>query len=219
MKTLNINRQHLLIALSVCVTCALPGTAQQPQRRSKEELITAAREIMTATRYCALITTDRQGRANARTMDAFAPDENMIVWFATNPLSRKVSEIRRNPSVTLYYFDRESQAYVTIKGVARLVNDSKEKARHWKDDWKAFYPDRDKSYLLVEVRPLSLEVVNTRTGIVGTSRDWQPPSVEFRRRRKQHWLEPPFPRLRSTFHRNSRQPGRCGRVLGVERSA
>ena len=158
--------------------------AQQPQRRSKDELIAAAREIMTTTRYCALITTDQRGRANARTMDAFSPDENMIVWFGTNPLSRKVSEIRRNPQVTLYYFDRENQAYVSMQGIARLVNDPKEKARHWKDDWKAFYPDRDQSYLLIEVRPVRLEVVNNKTGIVGTSRDWQPPSVNFRRRNR-----------------------------------
>jgi len=96
----------------------------------------------------------------------FSPDENMTVWFGTNPLSRKVSEIRRNPQVTLYYFDRENQAYVSMQGIARLVNDPKEKARHWKDDWKAFYPDRDKSYLLIEVRPVRLEVVNTKTGIV-----------------------------------------------------
>ena len=184
MKSLNIKGQHLLIALLLCVTCLSSSVVpQQSQRRSKDELIAAAREIITTARYCALISTDNRGRANARTMDAFAPDEDLIVWFGTNPLSRKVSEIRRNPHVTLYYFDRESQAYVTIQGIARLVNDPKEKARHWKDDWKAFYPDRDKSYLLIEVRPLRLEVVNTKTGIVGTSRDWQPPSVIFRRRR------------------------------------
>ena len=180
MNSLNIKRQHLLIALLLCIASLTPSVfGQQPQRRSKDELIAAAREIMTTTRYCALITTDRSGRANARTMDAFSPDENMIVWFGTNPLSRKVSEIRRNPHVTLYYFDRENQAYVSIQGIARLVNDPKEKARHWKDDWKAFYPDRDKSYLLIEVRPVRLEVVNTKTGIVGTSHDWQPPSVDF----------------------------------------
>jgi len=178
MNWLNIKRQHLLIALIFCI--ASPSVfGQQPQRRSKDELIAAAREIMTTTRYCALITADRSGRANARAMDAFSPDENMIVWFGTNPLSRKVSEIRRNPRVALYYFDRENQAYVSIQGIARLVNEPKEKARHWKDDWKAFYPDRDKSYLLIEVRPVRLEVVNTKTGIVGTSRDWQPPSVNF----------------------------------------
>ncbi len=40
----------------------------------------------------------------------------MVVWLATNPRTRKVAEIRRNPRVTLYYFDREAQAYVTIFG-------------------------------------------------------------------------------------------------------
>jgi len=181
MKSLNIKRQHLVIALLLCIASLSPSVfGQQPQPRSKEELITAAREIMTTARYCALITTDSSGHANARTMDAFSPDADLVVWFGTNPLSRKVSEIRRNPRVTLYYFDRENQAYVTIQGVARLVNDTKEKARHWKDDWKAFYPDRDKSYLLIEVRPLKLEVVNTKTGVVGTSRDWAPPSVNLR---------------------------------------
>ena len=184
MNSLNIKRKLLLVAFFLFIASLAPSVCgQQPQPGSRGELISAAREIMTTARYCALITTGRGGRANARTMDAFAPDDNLIVWFGTNPLSRKVSEIRRNPRVTLYYFDRESQAYVAIQGVARLVNDPKEKARHWKDDWKAFYPDRDKSYLLIEVRPLRLEVVNTKTGIVGTSRDWQPPSVIFRRRR------------------------------------
>ena len=183
MNSLNIKRKLLLVAFFLFIA-SLPTSVfgQQRQHRSKDEMIVAAREIMMTTRYCALITSGRRGRANARTMDAFSPDENMTVWFGTNPLSRKVSEIRRNPRMTLYYFDRESQAYVTIQGIARLVNDPKEKARHWKEDWKAFYPDRDKSYLLIEVRPLRLEVVNTKTGVVGTSRDWAPPAVDFQRR-------------------------------------
>jgi general stress protein 26 len=159
---------------------ALNVNAQEQKQWSREQLVASAREIMTATRYCALITTDSRGRIQARTMDAFAPDEQMIVWLATNPRSRKVAEIRRNARVTLYYFERESQAYVTINGIARLVNDASEKARHWKDDWKAFYPNRDKDYLLIQVSPLRLEVVNTRTGIVGDTRRWQPPSVTFK---------------------------------------
>jgi general stress protein 26 len=151
----------------------------QPAQFSRDQLITAAREIMTTTRYCALITIDARGRPNARTMDAFAPDDNMFVWFGTNPLSRKVAEIRRDPRVTLYYFDRENQAYVTLHGTARLINNPQEKVRHWKDEWKDFYPNRDKDYLLIEVRPLRLEVVNTKAGIVGTSRAWNPPFVTF----------------------------------------
>ena len=166
----------VLLVWGAALTTSVSG---QQRQWSRDDLVAEAREIMTTTRYCALITIDRSGRAQARTMDAFAPDENMIVWFGTNPLSRKVSEIRRRPRVTLYYFDRENQAYVTIHGTARLVNDAGEKARHFKDDWKAFYPDRDKNYLLIEVRPLKLEVVNTKKGLVGDSRTWRPPTVEF----------------------------------------
>src|ERR1041385_8339532 len=176
--TLAMSASWLFIALLIA---PIAINAQEPKKRSRAELISAAREIMTTARYCALITTDSRGRTHARTMDAFAPADDMIVWFGTNPRSRKVAEIRRNPRVTLYYFDRESQAYVSINGVARLVNDASEKARHWKDEWKAFYSNRDKDYLLIQVRPLSLEVVNTRTGIVGDEIKWQPPSVSFPR--------------------------------------
>ena len=167
----------------ICLAVTV-GFGAQPQTRSRDELIDAAREIMITSRYCALITVDGSGRTNARTMDPFAPDKDMVVWFGTNPRSRKVAEIRRHPRVTLYYFDRENQAYVTIRGIARLVNDSAAKARHWKEEWKTFYPNRDRDYLLIEVRPLSLEVVNTKKGILGDPRTWQPPTVVFKNRRQ-----------------------------------
>ncbi len=162
---------------------ALPSLAQQPTF-SRDALISAAREIMTTTRYCALITTGRNGRAQARTMDAFAPEADMTVWLATNPRSRKVAEIRRNPKVTLYYFDRESAAYVTIYGTARLVTAKAEKARRWKDDWKAFYPDRARDYLLIEITPEKLEVVSVTKGIVGDERKWRTPTVKFQTSRR-----------------------------------
>jgi len=178
---MTIKRSVQIAALLLSLAAsALSVNAQEQKQWSREQLISAAREIMTTTRYCALITTDSRGITHARTMDAFAPDDQMIVWLATNPRSRKVAEIRRHPRVTLYYFDRESQAYVTINGIARLVNDASEKARHWKDDWKAFYPSRDKDYLLIQVSPARLEVVNTKTGIVGDALKWQPPSVIFK---------------------------------------
>lgn len=160
---------------------SVPNRAQQTKSpaHDRNSLITTAREIMTTARYCALITKDSAGRVHARTMDAFSPEENMIVWLATNSRSRKVKEIRRQPRVTLYYFNREDQAYVSLTGVARLVNDPKEKAVRWKPEWKAFYPDRAKDYLLIEVTPKTLEVVSVKKGIVGDARTWQPPTVQF----------------------------------------
>jgi general stress protein 26 len=159
---MTFKRPGYLRAVLIMIVAMAPAVcAQQAPRWSEQELIAAAREIMTTTRYCALITTDARGATHARTMDAFAPEENMIVWLATNPHSQKVIEIRRHPRVTFYYFDRDKQAYVTLYGSARLVNDANEKARHWKAEWKDFYPNKDKDYLLIQVRPLKLEVVNT----------------------------------------------------------
>src|SRR5437667_3834393 len=92
----------------------------------------------TAARYCALITLDSNGRPQARTMDPFPPEENMVVWLGTNPKSRKVAEILHNEHVTLYYFVSEDQAYVAISGRARIVQDARAKAKYWKDEWKNF---------------------------------------------------------------------------------
>jgi len=166
--------------VSICLG-SISSLGAQRKEFSRDQLVAAAREIMTTTRYCALITSDAQGRTNARAMDAFAPDEKMIVWLATNPRSRKAAEIRRHSRVTLYYFDRESQAYVTIHGTALLVNDREEKARHWKEEWNAFYPNRNTDYLLIKVVPTRLEVVDTKKGIVGDSQSWRPPTVLFPR--------------------------------------
>ena len=168
----------------LCIAALAPGVsgqATQTPALSRESLISTAREIMTTARYCALITLDSTGRPHARTMDPFSPEEDMVVWLATNPKSRKVREIRRNQRVTLYYFVRDDQAYVTISGRARIVRDPKEKAKHWKDEWKDFYPDRQ--YLLIAVAPERLEVISVKQGIIGDSITWTPPAVTFGNRK------------------------------------
>jgi general stress protein 26 len=170
--------------LSLLFAASVVQSQETKQPLSREQLIATARETMSAARYCALITLDSAGHPQARTLDPFPPDENMVVWLGTNLRSRKVTEIRRHPRVTLYYFDRDAQAYVSITGIARLVNDPKEKAKRWKDEWKNFYPDRAKDYLLIAVTPEKLEVVSVKKGIVGNPRTWKPPTVDFRNRNR-----------------------------------
>jgi general stress protein 26 len=155
---------------------AKPSAAPQ----SDAELIAAAREIIASARYCALITIDAGGRSQARTLDPFPPDEQMNIWLGTNAHSSKVREIRRNPQVVLYYFDREAQAYVAITGRARLVADPKLKLKWWKDEWREFYPNRATEYLLIQVRPERLEIVSVKRGIVGNDKSWTPPTVVFK---------------------------------------
>lgn len=192
MKSMSRSGRVVLASLLVSMASIFATVqAQAPpvKQSEREKLIAAAREIMASARYCALITVDPSGRAQARTVDPFPPDENTAVWriwLGTNPRSRKVREIRRRSHVTLYYFDRESQAYVTIHGIARLVNDPKEKAKRWKEEWKTFYPDRAKDYLLIVVTPEKLEVVNVSKGILGDPQTWKPPSVSFPKHKPRH---------------------------------
>ena len=159
---------------------ALPLFAHDaPSAPDRAALITAARETMTAVRYCAAITLDASGRPNARVVDAFAPDGEMVVWFATNPKSRKVAEIARDPRITLHYFDPQApeQGYVAVVGRARLVDDPAEKKKRWKEGWEAFWPDRGESYLLVEVTPERIEIASPSRGIGGDAVTWAAPAV------------------------------------------
>jgi general stress protein 26 len=96
-------------------------------------LIAAAREIMTAAGNCALITLDKSGHPNVRTMDPFSPEEDLVVWFGTNNNSRKVNEIRNDPRTTLYYESPNGGGYVVIKGHASIIDDPQIKMKYWKN--------------------------------------------------------------------------------------
>jgi general stress protein 26 len=159
---------------------AAPGLKAQDDPRPmppRDSIVAAAQEVIAAARYGALITIDSTGQPRARVMDPFPPGTDMTVWLATNPKSRKVVHIETNPRVMLYYFDPGSLSYVTLAGVARVVDDPDEKARRWKEGWDMFYPDRDESYLLIEVTPVRLEVVSLKHGLTGDPVTWTPDGV------------------------------------------
>lgn len=169
----------LAATLGVTLLSAPAGAqAGRPPEYARDTLLAAARDIVAAARYTALVTLDSTGHPQARAIDPFAPDSGFVVWIGTNRRTRKVGEIRRDPRVTLYYFDEPSAAYVTIRGTARIVADPRETARHWKPEWDTFYPDRV-NYVLIAVTPDRLEVVSEARGIVGDPVTWAPPAVEF----------------------------------------
>lgn len=141
--------------------------------------ISIAKEIMNGADNCTLITLDNEGRPRARTMDPFTPEEDLTVWFGTNPKSRKVDQIKNDPRVTLYYYDRSAVGYVMIQGTAELVNNKAAKKQYWKERWTAFYPDNDENYLLIKVSPNQLELVSYKHGVEGDSIHWTPPIIDF----------------------------------------
>jgi general stress protein 26 len=139
----------------------------------------AALEIMSTVKTCALITLDEENRPRVRAMDPFLPENDFTVWFGTNPNSRKVAQIKKNPKVTLYYLENESNGYVMIQGTAELVNLQEEKEKRWKNKWEAFYPNKTEDYLLIKVTPDWMEVVSYTHNLVGDTMTWKPPIVVF----------------------------------------
>ena len=158
----------------------MPATvaAQTPSRAA---VIAAATDIIQKARYCTFITIDAAGQPQARIIDPIAPDASFTIWFATNPLTRKVDQVRRNPKVTLSCFDAGTASYVTVLGRGELVTDEAEKQRHWKPDWTAIYPGGANSndVLLIRITPVRLEIVSDSRGMVGDPKTWLPLAIDF----------------------------------------
>jgi len=169
----------ILIA-AICLLSAHGLAAQAgPQEPERDRLVAIAREVMAAADLCALVTLDASGQPQVRTMDPFAPDDDMVVWFGTFRKSRKVAQIRNDPRVALHYLAPEGVGYVSIEGTARIVDDPAETAQRWKDEWEAFYPDRDADYVLIAVTPKTLRVLETTQGVMADEKTWVVPSVDF----------------------------------------
>jgi general stress protein 26 len=170
----------VVLSISLAISPAAGQTAggAPPDRAA---VIKIAAGIMERARYCTLVTLGDGGHPQARIMDAFPPEEEMVVWMATNARSRKVAEIRKDPRVTLSYFDAKTTSYVMLLGRAALVSDPAEKVRRWKDDWAKIYKDgnRGDDYLLVKVMPIRLEVSAEGEGVKHDPKTWRATVIEF----------------------------------------
>ncbi|MEK7316036.1 MAG: pyridoxamine 5'-phosphate oxidase family protein [Candidatus Eisenbacteria bacterium] len=171
----------IVAALLAPVVVPLHG-ADQGNSQERPDAVAVAKKLMERARYCALVTIGPDGRAEARTLDAFPPEADMTVWLATNAASRKVEQIRNNPHVTLFYWDQPSMGYVTVIGDAALVDEPAEKAKRWKPEWSGFYSDanRGADYLLIRVRPLRLEIVSFADGLFNDPATGRPVQHQFR---------------------------------------
>jgi general stress protein 26 len=174
------------IALLVATVLALDlwplRAADEGKPQEQPDVVAAARKLMERARYCALVTMGPDGRTEARIVDAFPPEADMTVWLATKPVTRKVEQIRKNPKVTLFYWDQASMGYVTLIGDATLIDEPAEKAKRWKPEWSKLFADdnRGDDYLLIRVRPIRLEIVSAADGVLNDPATWRPGQHQFR---------------------------------------
>jgi general stress protein 26 len=149
------------------------GTTSAAERA---RIVQGAKDVMKKAHYAALITLGEDGHPQSRTVDPFAPEDGLTVWIATNPITRKVGQIKKDARVTLYYFDPSGPGYVTLLGKAELVSSAAEKKKRWKEEWSAFYKNKNRGddYQLIRVKPFRLEIVSIAAGIGSDPKAWRP---------------------------------------------
>src|SRR5258706_3843570 len=145
--------------MNVLVLFFLLAAAPQSGR-----VLDAARATMKAAQFCFLITVDDQRQPQARILNPFDPEPDMKVWLGTNRNTRKVGQIRKNPRVTLAYWDAAGNGYVTMLGRARLVDSMEEPKKRWKPEWTELYPrgSEGTTDLLIQFTPTESEMMSGR---------------------------------------------------------
>ncbi len=109
-------------------------------------------------------------------------DKNGAVWIGTNGVTRKVADLRKDPRVTLMYFNAAGQEYVTVIGKAVVDDDMAHKQAHWKPSWGMMVKDgyHGADFTLIRVQPSRLEVSSVKRGIFNDPVNWRPAIVELR---------------------------------------
>jgi general stress protein 26 len=172
---------RLLTGLVAAAMSLIPlvSYSQEPEHRqaTREEKLAAALRLMAKDFNAALVSVDSDRQPRARTVEPFPPEDDWTIWVATNPLTRKVTQIEDSSKVTLYYNDDAAMAYVTIMGTATIHDDPESKARKKHRLLDLYWPNYPENYLLISVKPIWLEI--TTLEIPLDPKTWRPQAVRF----------------------------------------
>src|SRR5258706_14564903 len=120
--------------MNVLVLFFLLAAAPQSGR-----VLDAARATMKAAQFCFLIAVDDQRQAQARILNPFDPEPDMKVWLGTNRNTRKVGQIRKNPRVTLAYWDAAGNGYGNQLRRGPVGESMEETKKRWKPEMDEVY--------------------------------------------------------------------------------
>ncbi len=80
---------------------------------------------------------------------------DFMILFSTNTSSTKITDIRRNSAVSVYYCNPEKWHGVMFGGNIEIVQDSRLKKSIWHEGWERYYPEGydDPDHTLLKLIP------------------------------------------------------------------
>jgi general stress protein 26 len=128
-----------------------------------DRLVDSAARTIAEAGLCWLATVGEGGAPRLRPMGRLPPEPGDDAWtlrFITDGRSAKTADIRRTGRVALAVKSEGEDAFVGVKGAARLEEREAEVRRRWKPDYDSFFPsEADKAsavFLTVEAEQLDL---------------------------------------------------------------
>jgi general stress protein 26 len=133
--------------------------------QSVEQILLVAKETIAKTPCCWAVTADQRGGANARVVQPFFSQldgDGWVVRFLTDGSSRKAAEIASSGRISLGYQYDPEQAYVTLVGAARIIDDRGYLQGNWRTEWNVFFPKgpSEVNAVIVEVTVERIEMLN-----------------------------------------------------------
>jgi general stress protein 26 len=119
-------------------------------------------DFIASYQYSNLITTAEDGTPRGRMMAQLPVKDDMVIWYATGSQSRKVTEIEKNPTASVFFYRPTDHSSVSALGKAEIVKDDATKKEMWQDAWSAYWKEgpSDPGYGLIKITPQKMEYLD-----------------------------------------------------------
>jgi general stress protein 26 len=126
--------------------------------RTQDDNLTRLYGLIKNIKYTMLTTVDATGELRSRPMATMEAEPDGRIWFFTPRDAPKVDELRRDHHVNLAYAEPADNKYVSVSGVARLVDDPVKVRELWSASARVFFEGPDDPRLgLLRVTPHEAE--------------------------------------------------------------
>lgn len=103
--------------------------------------IERVRSLIGRFRVAMLTTVDGDGLLRSRPMVVQEIDDDGCLWFFTSRNTEKVQDAVKDARVAVNFVDAHEELFVTVSGLAEIVDDSEKEHALWSPELRSWFPD------------------------------------------------------------------------------